>query len=279
MQLKTFITKTILFILILLPIGCATHSARPYIGDKLLDKPGVDLSKVQTLSFPKVKETILTERLRFNTLKAKADIIITTPEIKGEFRCKGIVRFQKSGKIRVIGSKLATTVFDMLSDGDNFWFYLPKERVVYTGKCDTVKKPDTSAYIFPDDIAALLEYDKLFDGRSSYMETWPAFWLVHVLDKRGEEPVPYSRLRVDRIDSTVTELTMFKPDSFIKAQASFHDYAEINGQSIPEAIQIHWPDTNTTLTLNLNNIIINEPLKPETFQFKKPKKAEIIEIN
>ncbi|KHE91385.1 MAG: hypothetical protein K8F52_01245 [Candidatus Scalindua rubra] len=279
MQLKTFITKTILFILITIPVGCATHSARPYIDDKLSDKPGVDLSKVQTLSFSKVKETILTERLRFNTLKAKADIIITTPEIKGEFRCKGILRFQKSGKIRVIGSKLATTVFDMLSDGDNFWFYLPKERVVYTGKSDTVKRPDTSAYIFPDDIAALLEYDKLFEGRSAYMETWPAFWLVHVLDKRGEELVSYSRLRVDRIDSTVTELTMFKPDSFIKALASFHDYADINGQSIPEAIQIHWPDTNTTLTLHLNNIIINEPLKPEIFQFKKPKKAEIIEIN
>ncbi|MBC8554453.1 MAG: DUF4292 domain-containing protein [Candidatus Brocadiales bacterium] len=279
MQLKKFITKTVLFILLILPVGCATHSARPYIGDELLDKPVIDLSKVQTLSFTKVRESIRTEGLEFTTLKAKADIIITTPEIKGEFRCKGIVRFQKSGKIRVIGSKLATTVFDMLSDGDNFWFYLPKERVVYTGKCDTVKKPDTSAYIFPDDIAALLEYDKLFDGRSSYMETWPAFWLVHVLDKRGEEPVPYSRLRVDRIDSTVTELTMFKPDSFIKAQASFHDYAEINGQSIPEAIQIHWPDTNTTLTLNLNNIIINDPLKPEIFQFKKPKKAEIIEIN
>ena len=72
---------------------------------------------------------------------------------------------------------------------------------------------------------------------------------------------------------------MFKPDSFVRAQASFHDYAEINGQSIPKAIQIHWPDTNTTLTLNLNNIIINEPLKPEIFRFKKPKRAEIIKIN
>jgi outer membrane lipoprotein-sorting protein len=279
MQFKTFTTKTVLFILLILPIGCATHRARPYIGDELLDKPGVDLSKVQTLSFTKVKETIRTERSRFNTLKAKADIIITSPEIKGEFRCKGVVRFQKPGKIRVIGSKLARTAFDMLSDGENYWFYLPREKVVYTGKCDTVRKPDTSAYIFPDDIAALLEYDKLFEGRSAYMETWPTSWVVHVLDRRGKEVVPFSRLRVSRVDNTVNELTMFKPDSFIRAQASFHDYAEINGQSIPEGIQIHWPDTNTTLTLNLNNILINEPLKPEIFQFKKPKKAEIVEIN
>lgn len=279
MQFKSFITKTILFILLFLPVGCATHRARPYLGDKQLDKPNIDLSKVQSLSFPKVKETIRTERLRFTTLKARADIIITTPEINGEFKCKGVVRFQKPEKIRVIGSKLARTAFDMLSDGDDYWFYLPKEKVVYTGKCNTEKKADTSAYIFPDDIASLLEYDKFFEGRPAYMETWPSFWLVHVLDRRGDEVVPYGRLKVDRVDNTVNELTLFKPDSFVKAQASFSDYAEINGQSIPKTIQIHWPDTNTTLTLGLSNIVINETLKPEIFLFKKPERAEIIEIH
>jgi outer membrane lipoprotein-sorting protein len=279
MQFQTFITKIILFILLILPVGCAIHRAKPYIGDKLLDKPGIDLRKVQTLSFSKVKETIRTERLRFTTLKAKAGITITTPEINGEFRCKGVVIFQRPGKIRVIGSKLARTVFDMLSDGENYWFYLPKEKVVYSGKCNTVKKTNTNAYIFPDDIAALLEYDKLFEARPAYMETWPTFWLVHVLDLSGRKVVPYSRLRVDRIDNTVTELTMFKPDSLVRLHAFFSDYAEINGQTIPESIQIHWPDTNTTLTLNLKNILINEPLKPETFLFKKHRKAEIIEIN
>ena len=275
MQLKTFITLTVLFVLLILPIGCATHSTRPTMDDK----PGIDLSKVQTLSFTEVKETIRTERSRFNTLKAKADIIITSPEIKGEFRCKGVVRFQKPGKLRVIGSKMARTAFDMLSDGEDYWFYLPNEKVVYTGKCDSAKKRDSSVYISPDDIAALIEYDKLFEGRSAYMETLPAFWLVHVLDRKGDAVVPYSKLKVNRIDNTVTELTLFKPDSSIKAQASFHDYAEINGLSIPEAMQIHWPDTDTSLILDLNNIVINEPLKPEIFQFKKPRKADIIKVN
>jgi outer membrane lipoprotein-sorting protein len=278
MQYKSFILKTIL-IALLFPVGCATQKARPYIGDKQLDKPGIDLSKVQTLTFPQVKEIIVSESLNFTSLKAKAGITLTGPGINGEFRCKGVVRFQKPGKIRVIGSKLARTVFDMLSDGENYWFYLPKEKVVYKGKCNVTRKTNTNAYIFPDDIAALLEYDRLFEGRHSYMETWPAFWLVHILEQRSEEFVSYSRLSVNRIDNTVTELTMFKPDSFVRVQAAFSDYVEINGQSVPEAVQIHWPDTNSTLTLNLNNIIINEPLKPEIFRFKKPKRAEIIEIN
>ncbi len=271
--------KTLIFILLFLPIGCASQRARPYIGDKLLDRPGIDLSKVQTLSFTEVKETIRTERLKLNTLKAKADIVITSPGINGEFRCKGVVRFQKPGKLRVIASKLARTAFDMLSDGENYWFYLPNEKVVYTGKCDTAKDRDSSVYISPDDIAALLEYDKLFEGRSAFMETLPAFWLVHILGRRGDNIVPYSRLKVDRADSTVIELTMFNPDSSIKAQAFFLDYAEKKGPPIPETIQIHWPDTNTTLNLNLNNVTINEPLKPEIFLFKKPKKAEIIKTN
>ena len=153
MQLNTFTTKAILFILLILPIGCATQRVRPYIGDELLDKPDIDLSKIQTLSFPQVKETIRTERLGFTTLKAKADIIITSPEINGEFRCTGIVRFQKSAKIRVLGSKFARTVFDMLSDGEDYWFHLPQEKVVYTGKCNSAKKRDANAYISPDDIA------------------------------------------------------------------------------------------------------------------------------
>ena len=278
MQFKSFILKSILIIVIalLIPVGCATQKTRPYIDDKLIDKQGIDLSKVQTLSFPQVKEIIVSESLNFTSLKAKAGIILTSPGINEEFRCKGVVRFQKPGKIRVIGSKLARTVFDMLSDGENYWFYLPKEKVVYKGKCNVIRKTNTNAYVFPDDIAALLEYDRLFEARHSYMETWPTFWLVHILE---QEFVPYGRLSVDRIDNTVTELTMFKPDSSVRVQATFSDYAEINGQSIPKAIQINWPDTNTNLTLNLNNITINEPLNPEIFRFKKPKRAEIVEIN
>ena len=189
------------------------------------------------------------------------------------------MRFQRPGKIRVIGSKLARTVFDMISDGENYWFYMPREKVVYKGKCNVIRKTNTNAYVFPDDTAALLEYDRLFEGRHSYMETWPAFWLVHILEQRSEEFLPYGRLSVDRIDNTVTELTMFKPDNSVRVRASFHDYTEINGQSILEAIQINWPDTNTNLTLNLYNITINEPLNPEIFRFKKPKRAEIVEIN
>lgn len=165
-------------------------------------------------------------------------------------------------------------------------FIYLKRKVVYTGKCNMVRKTNTNkaelssrAYIFPDDIAALLDYDKLFDGRHAFMETWPAYWIIHIFEKSDEGFIPYSKLKVDRINNKVTELTIFRPDSFVRVQAFFSDYVETNGQKVPKTVQINWPETSSALSLYLSNLSINETLKPEIFQFKKPRRAEMININ
>ncbi len=111
------------------------------------------------------------------------------------------------------------------------------------------------------------------------METWPTFWLIHVFGQEDEKYLPYGRLKIDRIDNEVTEFTLFKQDSSIKVQAFFANYANIDGQTVPEEVQINWPETGTTLILILNNLSINETLKPQIFQFKKPRKADIIKIS
>ncbi|MHC4453306.1 MAG: LolA family protein [Planctomycetota bacterium] len=275
MQFKSF--TLLIPLIMLLSFGCATQ--KPYSGHKLLDKSNIDFSKIKTLSFLQVKENIILAGHKLTSLKANAKITIISPEINESFKCKGVLRFQKPKKIRVVGSKFASTVFDILSDGENYWFHLPRQKAVYTGKCDTPRKINGNAYIFPDDIGTLLDYDKLFEGRSAFMETWPTFWLIHVFRQEDEKFLPYGRLKIDRIDNEVTEFTLFKQDSSIKVQAFFTNYANIDGQTVPEEVQINWPETDTTLILILNNLSINETLKPQIFQFKKPKKADLIKIS
>jgi outer membrane lipoprotein-sorting protein len=263
----------------LLSFGCATQKARPYLGHKPLDESYIDVSKIKTLSFLQVKESIILGGQKLTSLKADAKITIISPEINESFKCKGVLRFQKPKKIRVIGSKFASTVFDILSDGENYWFHLPKQKIVYTGKCDMIRQTNDNAYIYPDDIGTLLDYGKLFEGRSAFMETWPTFWLIHVFDKKDENFLPYCRLKIDRIDNEVTELTLFKEDSSVKVQAFFGNYTNIDGQKLPEEVQINWPETSTTLILILNNLSINEVLKPQIFQFNKPRNVDIIKIS
>ncbi len=263
----------------LLSFGCATQKTRPYLADSLLNKSNIDVSKIKTLSFFQVKEDIVLRGQKLTSLKADAKITLISPEINKSFKCRGVLRFQKPKKIRVIGSKFASTVFDILSDGENYWFHLPKQKVVYTGKCDMIRKTNDNAYIFPDDIGTLLDYSKFFEGRSAFMETWPTFWFIHVFDQEDEKFLPYGRLKIDRVDNNVTELILFKKDSSIKVQAFFGNYTKIDDQTVPEEVQINWPETGTTLILILNNLSINEPLKPQIFQFKKPRKADIIKIS
>ncbi|GJQ60654.1 MAG: hypothetical protein SCALA701_34550 [Candidatus Scalindua sp.] len=239
----------------------------------------MDTAKIKIRTFPQVKEHLLSQERKIASLKSNVDITLTTPETNGPFSCKGVFVLQKPEKIRVIGFKLATTVFNMLSDGENFWFYIPKQKTVYTGKCNAKRVVHDNTYLFPDDIAVLLDHEKLFERRSAFMETWPTFWLIHIFDKNGELFIPYGRLTVSRIDSTITELTLFQDDSQVKVQASFNDYVSIEDYTLPKEVEINWPESDTTLKITFKDPSVNETLKPKVFQFKKPRKAEIIQVN
>ncbi|MCP5004836.1 MAG: DUF4292 domain-containing protein [Planctomycetes bacterium] len=259
--------------------GCATQKANLPLDSVSPPPSRIDTDKIKKLSFPQVKEHILYEEGKIMSIKSKVAITLEAPATNGPFSCQGVFALQKPEKIRVIGFKLATTVFNMISDGVSFWFYLPKQKTVYAGKCNSKRVANDNAFIFPDDIAVLLDHGKLFEGRSAFMETWSTFWLIHIIATDGESFIPYGRLKIDRIDCTISELTLFQPDSHIKVQASFSDYVSIDGHTIPKEIKINWPDPGTTLNITFKNPSINENLKPEVFQFKKPKKSETIQVN
>lgn len=272
------------YILLLLAIslffaGCATQKAHLPLDTQTARLSQIDRDEIKKLSFLQVKEHILSEERKITTLKSSVDITLTTPETNGPFSCKGVIVLQKPEKIRIIGFKLATTVFNMVSDGQNFWFYLPKQKSVYTGRSHVQRTADNNVYFSPDDIAVLLDHGKLFEGRSAFMETWPTFWLIHLFNRNGEGFIPFGRLKIDRIDSTITELTLFQPDSLIKVEAFFNDYVVIDDYPLPKEVEINWPGSETTLNITFKDPALNQILKPEVFQFKKPKKAEIIQVN
>jgi len=87
----------------LLSFGCATQKTRPYLADSLLNKSNIDVSKIKTLSFFQVKEDIVLRGQKLTSLKADAKITLISPEINKSFKCRGVLRFQKPKKIRVIG--------------------------------------------------------------------------------------------------------------------------------------------------------------------------------
>ncbi|MGR3310375.1 MAG: LolA family protein [Candidatus Brocadiales bacterium] len=277
-------------------IGCAGVRPVPPVAigpSWMLQRPS---GMVQNLSLEQIKDTLGSENTKFTTLKAKARITIDAPAINGPLFCNGYIRLQRPKKLRVIGTKLTSTVFDMLTDGERFWLYLPSEKKVYTGRCNSMRrlvKPDIT--ILPDDIAMLLDYnDALTTGtiltndvkRILILETWPGLWLIHLVDLSNETAALRANLYIDRVGVNVIRYDIFDINGNIRVQALFDDYTRFDDAAkktaqdfvpaIPQRIAIFWPDEDTKLTLSLTNIATNEQINPKVFQFSKPKKAEIV---
>ena len=252
----------------------------------MLQKPA---GRIQNLSLEQIKDTLGSDNTKFTTLKARAQITVDTPDINGPLFCEGYIRLQRPNKLRVIGTKLTLTVFDMLTAGETFWLYLPSEKKVYTGRCNSIHQlAKLDVNILPDDIAMLLDYnDALTPGtiltkdvnRIHSLETWPGLWLIHLIDSNNGTATLRANLYVDRVSVNVVRYDIFGTGGNIRVQALFDDYARFDNSAIPQRIAIFWPHEDTKLTLSLTDIATNEQIDPKVFQFSKPKTAEIVSLD
>ena len=273
-------------------IGCAGVRPGPPVASDLtglswmLQRPSIS---VQNLSLEQIKDTLGSDNTKFTTLKAKVQITVDAPDIDSPLFCEGYIRLQRPNKLRVIGTKLTLTVFDMLTDGETFWLYLPSEKKVYTGRCNSIHQlAKLDVNILPDDIAMLLDYnDALTPGailtkdvnRIHSLETWPGLWLIHLIDLNNETATLHANLYIDRVDVNVIRYDIFDTGGNIRVQALFDDYARFDNSAIPQRIAIFWPHEDTKLTLSLTNIVANEQIDPKVFQFSKPKTAKIVSLD
>lgn len=277
----------------LLLAGCAgVRPGGPPVASELtglswmLQRPS---GTVQNLSLEQIRDTLGSGDTKFSTLKAKAKMAVVAPAMDDPLSCDGYIRLQRPNRLRIIGTKLISTVFNILSDGETYWIYLPSEKRVYTGRCNSVDRlARLGVNIFPDDIAMLLNYgDALATGAiltkdvniTTVMETWPGLWLIHLVDLSNETPKLLANLYVDRVGVNVIRYDLFGDGGNIRVQALFDDYARFDDFPVPQKIAIFWPDEDTRLTLALTNIVTNEQIDPKVFQFSKPKRAEMVFVD
>jgi outer membrane lipoprotein-sorting protein len=236
--------------------------------------------KAQNLSLQQIQDTLISNNSKLSTFRANAEMILTTPDNNGPIRCKGVVLYQSPDSLRVMGSKLATTVFDMSSNSNKFCVYVPLENRVYTGTCNTPHKIEALGInIFPGDMASLFNYRSILEGKKTMLETWPAYWLVHLLEMEKDAINLKGNILIDRINADVFRCELFNSDGLVRLQAVFTNYTNQTGCRIPQRIDVRWPVYNTTLSITFSNIIINNVLNPKMFTLTIPEGAQTINID
>lgn len=263
--------------------GCATYktavSPKPVWEDASAILANIQGER-QELSLQQIRDTLISHSSRLTSFRAHADLSLTTPDVKGPVRCTGLILYQSPGSLRAVGAKFATTLFDMSSDGNRFWLYIPPENLAYTGTSNTFHKIEALGIsIFPGDMASLFNYREILHGKQPTLETWPAYWLLHILEVDKDEVNVKGNLLIDRVNAEVVRCELFNPDGSVRLQALFTDYTTQNDCRIPQKINVRWPAHSTTLNITFSDMIVNGALDPKLFTLSIPEGAHIITLN
>lgn len=280
--MKTYVICSFI-LLVVLSSGCATYKTpapqRPIWEDTSAILRNIQ-GEIQNLSLQQIRDTLTSNTSKLTTFRANVDLTLTTPDVKGPIRCTGLILYQSPRSFRALGSKFATTLFDMSSDGNRFWLHIPLENTVYTGPSNAFHRIEALGInIFPGDMASLFNYREILEGKKPTLETWPAYWLVHMLEVNKEDVNLKGNLLIDRVNAEVFRCELFNSDGSVRLQAVFTDYTTLNGCRLPQRIDVRWPAYNTTLSVMFSQITVNGLLDPKLFTLSLPKEAQVITLN
>ncbi|MBI2471625.1 MAG: hypothetical protein HYV59_10355 [Planctomycetes bacterium] len=236
--------------------------------------------KPQSLSLQQIRDKIISNSSRLTTFRANIAMTLTAPDLKGPVRCTGLILYQNPASLRAVGSKFATTLFDISSDGNKFWLYVPLENKVYSGTCNAFHRIEALGInIFPGDMASLFNYKEILEREKPTLETWPAYWLIHMLKMDKEDVNLKGNLLVDRVNGEVFRCELFNPDGSIRLQAVFTNYVTYRECRIPQRIDVRWPAYDTTFSIAFSNIVVNGKLDPKIFTPAASKGAQAVTLD
>ena len=198
------------------------------------------------------------------------------------------------------------TAFSLLSVGDKFWIRIPRrEQPGVTGTFnDSLPRLKGWPTMRPQDLGTLLFCDDLrpVSGRlayTSYMETWPDYYILHILRPTRTPEILYSRLWIDRQTQNVIYHQVFDPDGTVVAEARIFEYKDVStvpkskgrrlptsaaaaeaGEffSMPTRAVVFWPKENLALNLTFTRAVLNEPLDIQFFAPLDATKIRVVEM-
>lgn len=248
--------------LIILLVGCATMEH-------------VVIGPPRVLSVEEIQADVSTNAQKISTLKAKVELTVASRDLTGPLICSGYVRMERPKRLRIVCSKLFTTLFDVVSDGHEFWLYIPKEKKVYKGLA-TQEMTYLGLHFSPNDVAGLLDFQDALTGEVASFETRPKEWSIYTSDSQGNRQ---AHLVVERHNLHVLSYESFSPDGSLRMHVTLGDYKKLTGCSIPRSIEVYWPKADTRLFLRFSHLDLNEEIDPRVFHFSMPQDAQVIHLS
>ena len=284
-----------LALLLVLPLGgCLFHHRAP----------GALMSTAQLkdASFAQLVDIVDSQAAQVRTLNATVDITASTGgSKKGKIteyqQIKGYVLARKPEQLRFIGlfPIVRNRAFDMVSNGNEFKLWLPTQNKFYVGSNDVIipnpKQPLENLrpqFIYdsllmpaidPKTEVAVLEQSNqhLTDVKTKKQVLQPEYRIDVI---RREDGTWYleRKIFINRTSLEPYRIQFFDKNGNVATDTTYENFKEYNGVSFPSVIHIFRPQEEYSVTLAIEKLTANQPLKDEQFALAQPPGAQVVRL-
>jgi len=237
------------------------------------------------------------------SLKATVDIDTSVGGVKkGHYtdykEIRGYVLARQPGSLHFIGLMpiVRTTAFDMVTDGEQFKLWVPSKNRFVIGRnhMQTQNTDQPIENLRPQDIydallippidptseLAVMEkgYETLHDAKG-YPILQDDYELVVIRRNEDKGAILSRKIFFNRIDLKPYRQTVYDVDGKVATDARYAEYQDYDGVSYPSRIQIHRPQEEYDITLNMIKVEINHPLSDDQFFLEQPPGADVIHLD
>ncbi len=210
--------------------------------------------------------------------------------IKEYHDVKGFILLQKPSTLRMLGQApvVRTTIFDMVSNGEEFRLSIPPKQKFIIGKT-TFQHSAKNALenLRPQHILQALiispldaEHETAYREKFDYRAEAKRFYVVNILEPKTERHVILKRkVWFDRTDLELARVQFYDPDGTCTEDVQYSTYQDFKGIHYPTHIELSRPEDDYEITITIEKATFNEPIAPEKFDLKRPEGAELIDLS
>ena len=244
-------------------------------------------------SLPDLVASVNAQSRAIQTMTATVDLEPTAGSvysgvIKEYHDVKSFILVQRPAMIRMVGQApvVRTDIFDMASDGEEFWLLVPSKHKFIVGKTG-VQSPARNPLenLRPQHILeALLIPPVATDSERTFRyeaeEGARRYYVVGVLDKSDNGPLNLKRqIWFDREDLRIDRVHFYGPLGVYLEGVQYAAYRDFQGVRYPTRIKLTRPVEDYALSINFQKVSFNQPIAPEKFELKQPQGVERVELS
>jgi len=282
-------------VVLLLPLsGCLFHSHRV--------EQRISTARLQEATKQQLIEFINNQAAQIKSLNATVTI---SPAVGGSKKgqvteytdVKGYILVRKPAMLRMIAlvPVLGNRMFDMVSDGTNFWLSVPPKNKFIVGRNDVIHPSHSSLEnlrpqaildalllreIDPKNEIAVLENatEPVLDAKSKKQVEEPDY-NIYVISKSDGDWILSRKIIFNREDLLPHRQLVYDKNGNVATDARYENYQDLGGINFPAKITINRPQEEYDIILEVVKARFNEPLSDEQFKLEQPPGSQLVRLD